>query len=180
MSRPTTTKYALLGVLSVHPASGYEIKKFCDCSLANFWSENYGHIYPVLKQLERERLATKVTHATPGKPAKNVYSITKAGRAVLRRWLASPIGPPVVRLEFLLRFFFAKHQTRKATLRFLEGIKDAAVSELAEFDLVAAEIDKGVKAGCAAHEKFWRGSLLYGRKNARMRIEWCEEMMRAL
>ena len=53
------TKYAILGVLDTFPGSGYDIKKYCDKSISYFWNENFGHIYPVLKQMENEGLVSK-------------------------------------------------------------------------------------------------------------------------
>ena len=54
MAKINKTKYAILGVLSQMSGSGYDIKKCCDTSIAYFWNENYGHIYPVLKKMEEE------------------------------------------------------------------------------------------------------------------------------
>ncbi len=51
MATTNKSRYALLGVLCMKPGSGYDIKKFCDKTISHFWNENYGHIYPVLKQL---------------------------------------------------------------------------------------------------------------------------------
>jgi hypothetical protein len=44
--RATTSRYALLGMLSLGPGSGYDLKKRIEGSLAHFWSESYGQIYP--------------------------------------------------------------------------------------------------------------------------------------
>ncbi|HCW53514.1 MAG TPA: PadR family transcriptional regulator, partial [Clostridium sp.] len=76
MAKANKTRYALLGVLSYQPSSGYDIKKICDNSIGYFWNENYGHICPVLKQLESENLITKFVKETEGHPQKNIYSIT--------------------------------------------------------------------------------------------------------
>ena len=44
MAKENKSKYAVMGVLSICPASGYDIKKFMECSTSNFWSESYGQI----------------------------------------------------------------------------------------------------------------------------------------
>jgi DNA-binding PadR family transcriptional regulator len=82
MAKENKTKYALLGVLSLGPASGYDIKKYCDVSIAHFWNENYGHIYPVLRQMEAEGLVDRKTEMNEGK-ARHVYHMTEQGRTVL-------------------------------------------------------------------------------------------------
>jgi DNA-binding PadR family transcriptional regulator len=48
------TRFAVLGILSYGPMSGYDIKKFYEKNVAGFWSESYGQIYPILKRLAEE------------------------------------------------------------------------------------------------------------------------------
>ena len=59
MPRENKTKYAVLGLLAYAPLSGYDIRRIYAQSLGNFWSESYGHIYPILKRLKAEGLATR-------------------------------------------------------------------------------------------------------------------------
>ena len=46
--RENKTKYAVLGMLSFAPKSGYEISQMIKNSTAFFWSESDGQIYPIL------------------------------------------------------------------------------------------------------------------------------------
>jgi len=61
VSRENKSRYALLGMLSYMPMSGYDLRKFIESSTSNFWSESYAQIYPMLKQLTREGLTTSHT-----------------------------------------------------------------------------------------------------------------------
>ena len=105
MPRENKTKYAVLGLLAYAPLSGYDIRRIYAQSLGNFWSESYGHIYPILKRLEEEGLATREVVGRAGKPARNVFTITALGREELRRWLAAPSEPQKERVEVLLKLF---------------------------------------------------------------------------
>ncbi len=93
MPRENKTKYAVLGLLIYAPLSGYDIRRIYADSLGNFWSESYGAIYPILKRLEDEGLATREVERQTGKPDRNVYTITDLGREEMHRWLAQPAGP---------------------------------------------------------------------------------------
>ena len=64
MSSRSTSRYALLGMLSIRPMSGYDIKKLIEASISNFWTESYGQIYPILKTLVAEKLVTRTTAET--------------------------------------------------------------------------------------------------------------------
>lgn len=48
--------YAILGILSLSPGTGYDIKKYCDTVLSGFWNENFGRIYPTLKKMSDDAL----------------------------------------------------------------------------------------------------------------------------
>src|SRR5262249_61796934 len=80
MKRKTsTTEYAVLGMLAMGPGSGYDLKKRIEGSVAHFWSESYGQIYPILSRLAAEGLIARRLERQKGKPDRHVYSITAAG-----------------------------------------------------------------------------------------------------
>ena len=51
--RANTSRHAILGVLGFCPMSGYDVKKLIERSIAHFWNESYGQIYPILNRLKR-------------------------------------------------------------------------------------------------------------------------------
>ena len=63
MAQKNRTRFAILGMLAFQPMSGYDIKKIVDNSIAYFWKENYGHIYPMLAELSREGTGKKKQRA---------------------------------------------------------------------------------------------------------------------
>jgi PadR family transcriptional regulator, regulatory protein AphA len=111
MAKENKSKYALLGLLSICPGSGYDIKKFMEQSTSNFWSESYGQIYPILKQLVGQGLATSHTEKQEGKPERYVYTLTDKGLEELRHWLTEPIEHTIERNELLLKLFFGRQNS---------------------------------------------------------------------
>ena len=105
MAKENKSKYAVMGVLSICPASGYDIKKFMECSTSNFWNESYGQIYPILKQLVEEGLAARHAEKQEGKPEKYIYTLTEQGKEGLRDWLSESVESGVDRNELLLKLF---------------------------------------------------------------------------
>src|SRR5580698_5529051 len=101
----TTTTESLLGLLSMGPMSGYEIRQLIEESIGNFWSESYGQIYPALKRMVADGLAEMKEERAEGRPLKKVYSLTERGRERLREWLDLPVAEQVSRNELLLKMF---------------------------------------------------------------------------
>ena len=99
-------QYALLGLLSREPMTGYGIRQWFERAISFFWSESYGQIYPQLRRLEQLGFA-EVEEKIEGGRSKKVYKITDAGRLFLSEWLAASTPESSVRLEFLLKIFFA-------------------------------------------------------------------------
>lgn len=100
-------KYALLGMLSIRPMSGYDIKKFFDQSVGLIWNATHSQIYVQLDQMETEGLVEKRNIIQEGRPNKNLYRATEKGFKELQRWLADSISSPDYKDEFMLRFFFS-------------------------------------------------------------------------
>ena len=105
----STTPYAILGLLSIEPMSGYDIRQNLEESLSHFWSESFGQIYPALKRLEAARLIAPVKQARPDKRRRRLYALTASGQAKLRAWLAEPPKPQPPRSELMLKIFFGRH-----------------------------------------------------------------------
>src|SRR5256885_17054267 len=88
--RANTSRYAILGVLSRRAMSGYDVKKLIERSIAHFWNESYGQIYPILNRLAAEGLAERRRERQRGRAGRHVYSLTPQGPPGLERGL----GPP--------------------------------------------------------------------------------------
>ena len=106
MARSNLTRFVILGLIDAEPMSGYDVKKFVQETIADFWNESYGNLYPTLKKLVEEGLAEKTIETQTGKPDRMIYQITPLGRKALVEWLHEPFQLPKVRNEFLLKLFF--------------------------------------------------------------------------
>lgn len=68
MKRLNQSQYALLGLLSMGPMSGYDMKQLSEWSVGHFWREGYGQIYPSLKRLTEVGLVKRKTERNAGRP----------------------------------------------------------------------------------------------------------------
>ena len=83
-SFPTTTSYAVLGLLSVRSWTTYELAKQVQRSLNWFWPRAERKLYDEPKQLAAHGYAVATEHFT-GKRRSREYAITDEGRAALAR-----------------------------------------------------------------------------------------------
>ncbi len=177
MAKMNRTKYAILGVLNERPASGYDVKKFCD-SIAYFWNENYSHIYPVLKQMEEEGLVTKKTEQTEGRPPRNIFSITPGGREEFVKWLMLPVEPHILRAELLLKLLFSNNIPVDNMVEKLENKIEEQMRIREYLDNGAEEIKSRIKT--ERKLKAWLAVIQWGRTITDATIGWCEETIQVL
>jgi len=118
--KQTAVTPVILGLLSLGPRSGYDIKTVVDRSTRFFWAASYGQIYPELRRLEHEGLI-EGEDAANGARGRRVYELTDGGREALRAWLRSSTTTVELRDESLLRLFFADFLPREDALGLLEG-----------------------------------------------------------
>jgi DNA-binding PadR family transcriptional regulator len=121
---PTTTSYALLGLLSLRPWTAYELVKQMRKSMAIAWPRAARAVYDEPRKLVARGLAT--AKAEPHGRRRTVYRITPAGRRALRRWLSEPSAPPYFESEGLLRATFAEHGSKGDLLAAVRSLRDHA------------------------------------------------------
>jgi len=161
----------ILGLLSLGPRSGYDIKNTVDRSTRFFWAASYGQIYPELRRLEVEGLI-EGEDAPNGARGRRVYELTDAGREALVEWLLG--GPTTMELrdESLLRLFFADNLPREQALSLLEARRRGHEEFLAVLRAIDARpgddpefVDLVLRWGIAFNE--WGA-------------QWCEEQLERL
>lgn len=102
-----TLDYAILGLLSWQPFSGYDLKKVFEESPVYYWSGNNNQIYRTLLDLHRDGLVTQEVIPHENLPARKVYRTTPQGEALLRQWLLSTPELPQRKHAFLLQLGWA-------------------------------------------------------------------------
>lgn len=99
-------KHAILGFLSNHPLTGYDLKKSFDQSVRHFWPANQSQIYRTLAELDEENYVEKEIISREDRLDMKVYSITEAGRQELHHWLSTPLAPRDYREPVLIQIYF--------------------------------------------------------------------------
>jgi len=147
MAGKQKTKYAILGLLSWKAMSGYDIKKLVEMSLAHFWSESYGQLFPTLNRLVEEGLATRRVDPGSGRRERTVYRITSGGRRAFRSWLSEPTDTPRVRNELLLKFFLTSRSEASESVRLLEEYRELERERLEEYRTSEAVLARAIRGG---------------------------------
>lgn len=96
-------EHAILVALSERAGSGYELARRFDKSIGFFYGASHQQIYRTLKRMDGDGWVSCETVPQHGRPDKKEYSIAAEGRAELRRWLAEPSSPTVLRDELSLK-----------------------------------------------------------------------------
>lgn len=140
MAKLNATRYALLGMLSLQSACGYDIKKRMRCSTDHFWSESDGAIYPILKKLlEEQKVTCEVENPESGKP-KKIYTLTEAGQTELNDWLARRAQATPGRSELLLKLFFGANVDKHIMLQHIEQHQQKEEQTLATYRTIEEKL----------------------------------------
>jgi PadR family transcriptional regulator AphA len=126
----TTTSYAVLAQLAVHPWSTYELARQRVRYFRYVWPRAESAIYREVKRLDAMGLVNAKREYV-GKRPRTVYSITDAGRQVLREWLDTPVSPFAMDFEAMIRLFIAPLGTKEQLVATLQQVHDDAQEMLA-------------------------------------------------
>ena len=100
-------KYAILGLLSWRPLTGYDLKKIFADSVALYWSGNNNQIYRALVELHEEGLVTQEIQHQENYPSRKIYSVTEKGISRLKKWVQTEPDLPELKNAFLVQLAWA-------------------------------------------------------------------------
>lgn len=182
MARSSKSRFAVLGILTFGPMSGYDIRKVFGLGPGHFWQESYGQIYPILRALQGEGLVTRSAERgrepRRGRPPRKVYALTAKGRAALRNWLPDPPEAQPPRHEILLKLFFGRHAAPGVCAGHLQRERERLLGQRERY----GEIERLLRERCAGDPDapFQLITLRYGQHLTDSLVDWCEESLRAL
>jgi DNA-binding PadR family transcriptional regulator len=123
MKNDSILGFAVLGLLSQQPMSGYDLRKIFASTAMGSFSDSPGAIYPALARLEAQGRVRGAVRESSGLRQRKIYKLTAKGVGALKGWLKRPITrDDVVRHDedVMLRFAFMDQVLGpKQTLRFL-------------------------------------------------------------
>jgi len=178
MARVNKTRYAILGCLSLKPMSAYEIKQFIHKSIALFWTESEGQLYPSLKKLHAEGLVSYTEEQAQKSGIRKIYSITDLGEKMLLCWLQETADRTVYRNELLLKLFFGTMQSTENNRKLLEAEKSEAIEMLELYKVFKDTLAK--KEIPTERKKFIKMCLNYGIEIKKAELKWCEDSLTEL
>jgi DNA-binding PadR family transcriptional regulator len=170
--------HVILGYVAMYPdgVHGYRLGRTLSEPPLRVPSLRLGHLYRVLRRLQRARLVACTVEAQSSR-LRYRFSITPAGETAFRSWLVSvPRGSGLTRDHVLERLRFADRVTSRDVLRLIDEAVRACESELAD---VTQQASSGEEASDGVQPQVSARIYLMARK-ARLADDrcWLEEVRR--
>ena len=164
-SRLTSFEQALLGMIFIQPATGYDLKRRFATTPLGVYQPSSGALYPALKRLERRGLLrSEATWPAGGGRLRRVYHLTGGGRQAHLGWVREPVVPETVSQDLgmhLLRFVMMADVLREdEVLGFLASLRTALAGFVATLEKLSVGPDLSgnlaarlaVEHGLAVHQ----------------------------
>lgn len=169
------TELAVLGALSVEPATGYALREAIRDVLGHFWSESFGQIYPALAELERQGYVQRSGGFRAGS---SVFTITETGTARLKELLREPVQAVPPRNGLLLRLFFGRTLGLPGCRALILAVRDDAEQQLAEYGALVSQMSADDEH--LEDQPFWALTVSAGQHTAAATIAWATGALGAL
>lgn len=169
-------EHILLGLLR-EPGSGYDIKRSFDEAIGHFWAAELSQVYPALNRMERDGLLSAKPAASDRGPPRKVYTITAAGRKMLRAWLAESPQIRTERMEWLAQVWFMS-ETPERALGFMTTLRGELARELATLEAIETRWkgqDPRYPDRLPDEEFFMQLTLALGLRKTRAKLAWADE-----
>lgn len=174
-------KYAVLAALLEGEASGYELSKIFDVSLANFWPATPQQLYRELERLAQDGLIEARVVRQERRPDKRMFTLTETGRADLRAFAAAPPRrPTAIRDELLIKIQAGDGVPPDTTRELIEERMSWARGKLGRYERVRERLLDG-----RTEEEYLRESdrvgpyltLMAGIAFEQENLRWCERVL---
>ncbi|MGW8378936.1 PadR family transcriptional regulator [Streptomyces sp. ODS28] len=175
---------AVMAALLEGEASGYDLAKSFDASVANFWMATPQQLYRELERMEREGLIAARVVEQERRPNKRLFSLTEAGRETVRTYVAEPPGKPTtIRDELLVKVQCADVGDLAAVRAAIAERREWAAAKLARYERLKERLLDGRTEDehCAQAERVGPYlTLLRGMAFERENLQWGETALRIL
>lgn len=177
-------KYAVLAALLEGEASGYELSKVFDVSLANFWPATPQQLYRELERLALDGLIEARVVQQERRPNKRLFTLTDTGRGELNAFAAEPTRrPTALRDELLIKIQAMDGTDPEVTRALVEERMSWARGKLARYERVRDRLLDG-----RTEEEYLRDSdrigpyltLMGGIAFESENVRWCERVLTIL
>ena len=145
-SRLTGFEQVLLGMVSLQPSTGYDLKRRFATTPMGVYQPSSGALYPALERLERRGLLASqaLPRAGHGRPPRR-YQLTDEGRQAHLDWVRQPVVPETVAQDLglhLLRFvMMAQVLPEETVVAFLTSLRTALAVFVGSLEKQAAAIE---------------------------------------
>jgi DNA-binding PadR family transcriptional regulator len=173
-------RHAVLAALLEGEASGYQLSKRFDVSVANFWSATPQQLYRELERLEADGLARARLVEQRRRPNKRVFTLNAAGRQELHRFTAEPARPPALRDDLAVKLQAIDVGDGDAVREALAARLEGARAKLALYDRLRDDLLDGRAEDEYLQEAERVGpylTLMGGRLYEQQNIRWCEAVI---
>jgi DNA-binding PadR family transcriptional regulator len=143
---------AVLTALLDGEASGYDLAKAFNASVANFWTATAQQLYRELERMEAEGLIRSRLIRQDSRPNKRLFALTDAGRDALHRFTAEPAKPTAIRDELLVKVQAVEAGDIAAVKEAVADLLERAGAKLALYERRRAHLlDGRTEADYLAH-----------------------------
>ncbi|GHG97630.1 PadR family transcriptional regulator [Streptomyces rubradiris] len=175
---------AVMAALLEREASGYDLAKEFDASVANFWTTTPQQLYRELERMESEGLVAARVVEQERRPNKRLFSLTDAGLAAVRAYVAEPPRKPTaIRDELLVKVQCADFGDIEAVRAAVRDRMRHAADKLARYERLRERLLQGRSEDDYFAEAERIGpylTLLRGMSFERENLRWGELTLRRL
>ncbi|MGS2809114.1 PadR family transcriptional regulator [Nocardia sp. MW-W600-9] len=134
---------AILAALLDGEASGYDLAKIFDASVANFWIATPQQLYRELDRLAADGLVDTRVVEQERRPNKRLHSLTAAGRAALREFVASDAKPTAIRDELMVKVQGMETADAPAVRAAVTEKREWSIAKLARYERLRTRLLAG-------------------------------------
>ncbi|NCJ07419.1 PadR family transcriptional regulator [Synechococcales cyanobacterium C] len=167
--------HTILTLLCDHPASGYDISKQFEESVACYWKASQQQIYRELGKMEGKGWVAFELVPQAGKPDKKIYAITETGHQELLRWYQEPTEPTPIREDLLVKVLGGAYLPNPILIQELQRRRQTHLEQMLRYQEREAQYQSNPHP--SLQDRYRYLTLRRGIRYEQDWIHWCDEVL---
>lgn len=174
-------RYAIMTALLEDEMSGYDLARAFDRSLGFFWHASHQQIYRELHSLSERGWVAHRSQRRSGRPDRNLYRLTAAGRAALDEWVleGDRMRLQETKDELFIKLYNLSEDNIDYLAQCLKTRREAMMERLYLYERIRRR-HYALPADLPLRRKGVYLALLSGISQGRQYLAWCDEALALL
>ncbi|MEM1247375.1 MAG: PadR family transcriptional regulator [Acidobacteriota bacterium] len=172
-----SVRHLILGVLHATPQTGYQLSKFFDEVVSEFWTTEQRQVYYNLQVLQQKGLVEAEIEPKRDSADRKIFRVTAEGADELLSWLTTKGHATPMALPWLVQLFLGDEMPLPDLVAVLQARRETLFDNLGRLDQHLQTVRERQASAPTVRSLYRSLTIDYGVRWQRMQLDWLDDVL---